>query len=244
MKKITPTHSTMRTIALPVLAVGILAGVAEAATSGVRVHRIGDPPMLPRNFVLPAQQDYVEAPAAPVAKPAPRTETPYTGSRTGRAVPLAPVGEEVGSAPVTALPAPAPAKTAGRVPLAPLSEAAQAPGYEPLTQPDPIRKSTLPLSPVLNLPAAATTQPTRARLPLAPVSQTTTPAAPAAAPQPVVAKPQAAAPVAPQPVMTKPQAAAPAPKPAAPAPAVRRRLPIAPVTDETNLPPLPATLVR
>lgn len=268
--KISTTHNP---IVLPLLAAGILVGVAEAASSGVRVHRIGDPPMLPRNFII--SQPIAEAPAdAPKAAPR-RAEV----SNAGRAVPMAPVGQEVGTAPIVAgSTAPAVRMATGQVPLAPVvGEPRPAMNYNrhivppvPGPEPDlmPVREADLPLAPSkvdftsaeeeLIIPEPPTPQPPvlrRSRLPLSPVGfvpapKPVAPAAPvAAAPvaAPVAATPTAL-PIAPKEaptVATAPAAqpvAAPAP---APKPIQRRRLPIAPVgNDPSNLPPVPANLVR
>lgn len=151
--------------------------------------------MPPRNLVFPGQQ--VVAPVAPSApQAAPQRELKHTS----QAVPLAPVGEEVGSAPVTAVPmAPPTPRRAGQVPLAPLNQA-PAPEWAsrrvaaPAPEPEMVvvRQSNLPLAPTTYVPAAA-----------APVA--------APAPQPVAAPP------------------APAPVPAASTVSHRSRLPLAPV---------------
>lgn len=231
MKKI----ATQPTIVLPLLAAGLLAGVAEAASSGVRVHRIGDAPLPPRNIVIVGSQAAVaDAPAARPTVSRRREEI----NRSGHAVPLAPVGEEVGSAPMIAMPPVAPVASSARrqpsqVPLAPM-------GYDP----QPQQSSAVSYAP-------AVTPVRQSSLPLAPVGYVAAPA-PAPAPQPVVVPTPAVqqVPVAPQPVVAKPAPPVAAPPAAAPAPAPkpqpRRRLPIAPVVDDgsTALPPVPAALVR
>lgn len=189
MKNITTPYSTMRTVVLPLLSAALMVGVAEAASSGVRVHRIGDPPLLPRGYVQPQ--------AAPVHKA--HVEKPQEVRHAGQAVPLAPVGQEVSSAPVSVVQAPpaVPHRRVDSVPLAPLSQSAAAPAQvktKPLATPPAPQPAAVPVR--------------SSNLPLAPTYVATTAPAPAAAPA-AVKKPQAA----------------PAPQPQLP----RRRLPIAPV---------------
>lgn len=186
MKKITTSYSTMRTLVLPLLSVGLLAGVAEAASSGVRVHRIGDPPLLPRSFVQ------TTAPATHKTQAAPQREV----RRTGQAVPMAPVGQEVSSAPVSAIQAPAtaPKRHTDSVPLAPQPKNTtyQGGSYTPASAPAsptvvPVRRSSLPLAPTTYVtttpaqvpvakakprataPSAPAPKRTGRRLPIAPV---------------------------------------------------------------------------
>lgn len=249
MKKITTHHHT---IVLPLLAAGILAGVAEAASSGVRIHRIGDPPMMPRNLIL----HQVEAPAAPQS---PAQATRRAAAATAHAVPMAPVGQEVSSAPVVAgqaVPMAATRRTVGQVPLAPVAGVAQpALNYNqhiteavPAPAPDmvPVRESGLPLAPTKLVPSAEADdtlpelppvdpQPPalrRSRLPLAPVgyepapraaARAAVPMAPVAAP--VVVTPPPAPKYAPKPAAITPP---PAPKPVAAPVAAPAAAPIAP----------------
>ena len=247
MKKSTTHH----TIVLPLLAAGILAGVAEAASSGVRIHRIGDPPMLPRNFII---QGHREAePAAPAKHTAPAAPSP---ERTAHAVPMAPIGQEVGSAPVLAPVPVVPVLRGDQVPLAPVQTTPRpamnynqhiiAPEPEPTPEPELVREAEMPLSPTRTAePEPEPTMVRRSRLPLAPAGFVP---APLPAPRPAV--PMAAAAV-PQPVVVTPPAPKPAaapPIPEAPKPAAapaRRRLPIAPVgSDPDSLPPVPSNLLR
>lgn len=214
MKNSTIHHS----LVLPLLAAGILAGVAEAASSGVRIHRIGDPPMMPRNLILVGPQQMLE-PAAPVSapKPAPRATT----GATAHAVPMAPVGQEVGSAPVMT-PPPAPRVVNGeQVPLAPVRRAPRpamnynqhivAPEPAPAPEVIAVPEADIPLAPTRyvegTVPPPAS-QARRSRLPLSPVGYV-----PATK---YIATPAPAAAATPAPAAAKPQP--------------RRRLPIAPTT--------------
>lgn len=213
-------HSTMRNIILPLLVAGATAGMADAA-SGVRIHRIGDPPLPPRALDTHSSDYYHKrlAPAARTAKPQPAAPSATTAQ--GKRLPLAPQGFVPAAKPV-----PPSAPAAGPVVMnRPVSRYSPAPQQVVAPQPLPQQQ-----------PAPAKRA---GRLPLAPVGTPAAPApAPVAAPAPAPVKPV----VAPAP---QPQAA-----PAAPAAAParqRRRLPIAPIVvadGSTDLPPVPAALIR
>lgn len=214
----TSTHTTtMRNIILPILVAGAVTGVADAA-SGVRIHRLGDPPLPPRAVDTRSTNPSIK-PTRSVVKPTPTTTTSAGQNR----LPLAPQGHAPvvkGDTAAPAAPAPQPAPTpaaAGRrLPLTPagfVPQAVQAPAPTPAPQ----------------APAAQVV--TKQAPPIAPAP------APAAKPAPAPAPTPAAVPAA-QPVQAAP--AAPAAKP-------RRRLPIAPVVvadGSTDLPPVPEALLR
>ena len=188
--KMTPIYnSTMRHLILPLLAAGAVVGVADAA-SGVRIHRIGDPPLLPRYMDTKTSSQYKKRPATPeqlvkpvpappataVADPSARSKSlplapeGYTPSRVtqqsatpavrGRRLPLAP-------APVAAPPAPAPKPVVVPTP---------APEPKPIAPPAPTKKPTLApppapkpaVVPTAPAPAAPAAKPRR-RLPIAPI---------------------------------------------------------------------------
>ena len=223
MKKIPTSNSTMRTIILPIIAVGALSGFAEAA-SGVRIHRIGDPPLLPREVEAQMQRERHAVRPVEQTLPVPAAPDMYKP-----AVPIAPEQpvyvKPASASRVAPPPPPAPRPVAAPKHPAPVPPPAAAPQQ---------RRARLPLAPVGFRPNAAPA-PTPAPV-----------AAPHHAPKPVPAPVAAPAPKRPAPV-AKPAPApvrvvAPAPPAPAPAPktAPRRRLPLAPV----ELPPVPANLVR
>lgn len=255
-------YTPMRSIIIPLIAAGSIAGMAEAS-SGVRVHRLGDPPLPPRYMDTTPSSYYKKRATTPerLMKPVQPATTPSVangGTRAAKRLPLAPGGFVPAPKPVApaATPAPAPTQVVVAPPPAPaptpaaagvvsrpvsrysranVPVAAPTPAPAPAPTPAPTaRRTRLPLAPS-SLPA-----PTPAPKP-APVAVKPAPVVvtPAPAPKPVVAPAPAKQPV------VKP-AAAPAPAPA-PAAKPRRRLPIAPVVvadGSTDLPPVPEALIR
>lgn len=197
MKMIPTPNSTMRHIILPILAAGVVAGVADAA-SGVRVHRIGDPPLPPRYLDTKTSSQYKKRPATPerLAKPVPAPPSTAVADPTAHAksLPLAPEGfkpAEAKPAPTTVtrrLPlAPEHARThvapPAPAPVAPVAVPAPAPkpvvvtpasGTRPALTPPPVSKPMLPeAAPAVKPAAAPAPAPVvkpRRRLPIAPVS--------------------------------------------------------------------------
>lgn len=244
MNKILNHPSAMRQILLPLFIAGAVTGITEAATSGVRIHRIGDPPLPPRAVDTRSASSYRKQPTPPNRLARPIPARPAGAARVNK-LPLAPEGY------VPPTPAPAPAvvpavaapaapaaaaASARRLPLAPAgyvpptpapAPAVAAPAPAPAPQPAPQPAPAAVAAPVA-APAALPIAPTASR----PVSRY--------APAPAPAAPVAAPAAQPAPVATP---AAPAP---APAPKQRRRLPIAPIVADgsTDLPPVPAALIR
>ena len=217
MKKIPTTNSTMRNIILPLLAVGALSGYAEAA---VRIHRIGDPPLLPREVEAQLNQNRKHhRRVAP--QPAPVVVKSETVAPS--LVPIAPASPEYKpQAPIPA-PAPAPQQRQARLPLAPVNFAPNAAPTGAAVPPPPPAPAPAPVT----LPAPR------------PVPVAAMPPAPKPAPKPAPAPKPIPAPVAVAPAPAPAPVAAPAPQPAPAAKPVRRRLPLAPV----DLPPVPSHLI-
>lgn len=108
----------MRHLILPLLAAGVVAGAAQAA-SGVRIHRLGDPPLPPRYLDTKTSSQYKKRPSSPdqLVKPvpAPRSTALADPSAHAKRLPLAPEGFK----PTEAQPAAAPVVRTRRLPLAP-----------------------------------------------------------------------------------------------------------------------------
>lgn len=170
MNKIPTTHTTMRHIILPLLLVGAVSGLADAASTGVRIHRIGDAPLPPRELDYRPAASYRKRPTPPnrLAKPIPHKATTQPAAEVTH-LPLAPVGH----APVVA-PPPAPAAAPAPVAPPPAPAVAARPVPPPVAKPAPVAAPQPPV--VKPAPVAAPQQPApapakrRRRLPIAPVA--------------------------------------------------------------------------
>lgn len=253
-------YTPMRSIIIPLIAAGSIAGMAEAS-SGVRVHRLGDPPLPPRYMDTTPSSYYKKRATTPerLMKPMQPATTPSVangGTRAAKRLPLAPGGFVPAPKPVApaATPAPAPTQVVVAPPPAPApTPAAAGVVSRPVSR---YSRANVPVAAPTPAPAPAPA-PTarRTRLPLAPTSLPAPTPAPKPAPVAVKPAPVVVTPApAPKPVVVPAPAKQPVVKPAAapapaPAPAAkpRRRLPIAPVVvadGSTDLPPVPEALIR
>lgn len=177
----------MHHIILPVLAVGAAIGMAEAAT-GVRIQRIGDPPLPPRYMDTKSPSDYQRKTTPPelITKPTSGPSAVSDSSSQKKTLPLAPEGftprqtpaepqaqatEANATARVRRLPL-APTASRTQQPVAPAAPATTPTEAPVVTQPAaPAAAAPAPVKPAVNAsaPAPAPTK-TRRRLPIAPVA--------------------------------------------------------------------------
>lgn len=184
------THTTMRRIIIPLLLVGAVSGMADAAVTGVRIHRLGDAPLPPRELDQRSAASYRRSPSSTnrVAKqipPKPTTVPLAPGATSPSRLPLTPAGfhpapKQVPTAPSvvvapppTPAPIPAPAVKPAPQPTVVIGRMAPAPQPAPVAKPTPA-PVVKPVPTVVPQPTAAPTPAApvkhRRRLPIAPVA--------------------------------------------------------------------------